>query len=69
MLSIQILLINCKSKNSGGRGRLISEFQTNLVYRVNSRAAKASTEKSCLEKPINKQARIKYTQKPELVSG
>jgi hypothetical protein len=34
----------------GSRGRQISEFEANLVYRVSSRTARA-TEKTCLEKP------------------
>jgi hypothetical protein len=38
-----------KSQHSGGRGRQISEVETNLVYRVSSRSARA-TEKPCLEK-------------------
>jgi hypothetical protein len=33
----------------GGRGRLISEFKANLVYRVSSRTAKAVQKKLCLE--------------------
>ena len=34
----------------GGRGRRTSEFEASLVYRESSRAAKANTEKPCLEK-------------------
>jgi hypothetical protein len=30
------------SKHSGGRGRLISEFEASLVYRVSSRTARTT---------------------------
>jgi hypothetical protein len=36
-----------------GRGRQISEFKANLVYRVSSRTVRA-TEKPCLKKPKKK---------------
>jgi hypothetical protein len=35
----------------GGRGRKISEFEVNLVYRESSRTARATREKPCLKKP------------------
>lgn len=35
-----------QSQNSGGRGRLISEFKANLVYRVSSRTARATLQKN-----------------------
>jgi hypothetical protein len=39
----------------GGRGRWISEFKANLVYRVSSRTARATyTEKPCLGKKKRK---------------
>jgi hypothetical protein len=38
----------------GGRGRRISEFKANLVYRVSSRTARAIQRKPCLEKPKRK---------------
>jgi hypothetical protein len=34
----------------GGRGRRISEFEANLVYKVSSRTARATKKKTCLEK-------------------
>jgi hypothetical protein len=36
----------------GGRGRRISELQASLIYRVSSRAARA-TKKPCLKKQNN----------------
>jgi hypothetical protein len=38
------------SQHSGGRGRWTSAFEASLIYRVSSRAARA-TEKPYLEKP------------------
>jgi hypothetical protein len=42
-----------KSKQLGGRSKWISEFKASLVYRVNSRTARAM-EKPCLKKNKNK---------------
>jgi hypothetical protein len=39
----------------GGTSRQISEFKASLVYRVNSRIAKTTTEKPCPIKPKPKQ--------------
>jgi hypothetical protein len=50
-----------------GRGRWISEFETNLVYKMSSRTARA-TEKPCLEKPKKKLQEVKmskFQQVPE----
>jgi hypothetical protein len=38
----------------GGRGRWISEFEANLVYRVSSRTAKAIQRNPVSKKPKNK---------------
>jgi hypothetical protein len=37
----------------GGRGRLISEFEASLVYRVSSRTAKATQKNPVLKKNKN----------------
>jgi hypothetical protein len=42
------------NQHLGGRGRRISEFEANLVYRVSSRTAR-DAEKPSLEKPKPKQ--------------
>jgi hypothetical protein len=46
----------------GGRGRRISEFEANLVYRVSSRKSQDYTEKPCLEK-TKKQNKTKQKNK------
>jgi hypothetical protein len=38
----------------GGRGRQISEFEANLVYRVSSRTARATQKNPVSEKPKEK---------------
>jgi hypothetical protein len=38
----------------GGRGRRISEFEASLVYRVNSRTARATQRNPVLKKTKNK---------------
>ena len=45
----------------GGRGRLISEFEANLVYRVSSRTARATQRKPVLK---NKNKQTTTTKKP-----
>jgi hypothetical protein len=47
----------------GGRGRQISEFEASLVYRVNSRTAKA-TQRNPVSKNKNKTNKQK-TKKPK----
>jgi hypothetical protein len=53
----------------GGRGRLISEFEASLVYRVSSRTARATqrnpvkTNKQTNKKPTNQPN--KQTKKPQ----
>jgi hypothetical protein len=42
-----------------GRGRQISEFETNLVYRVSSRTARATQSNPVLEKTNKKQTKKK----------
>jgi hypothetical protein len=39
----------------GGRGRLISEFESSLVYKVNSRTARAIQRNPVLKKKKQKQ--------------
>jgi Tfp pilus assembly protein PilN len=47
----------------GGRGRRISEFETNLVYRVSSRTARATQRNPVLKrKNKNKKQQQKKTQ-------
>jgi hypothetical protein len=41
----------------GGRGRQISEFQANLVYKVSSRTARATQRNPVLENQTNKQTK------------
>jgi hypothetical protein len=52
------------SQHSGGRGRLISEFEANLVYRVSSRTAKATQRNPVLKnkKTKNKKQKNKTKQ-------
>jgi hypothetical protein len=46
----------------GGRGRLISEFEANLAYRVSSRTARA-TQRNPVSKNKNKQTNKNKKQK------
>jgi hypothetical protein len=50
----------------GGRGRLISEFEASLVYRVNSRTARA-TQRNPVSKNKNKQTNKKVAKKKDQV--
>jgi hypothetical protein len=43
-----------ESQHLGGRGRRISEFEANLVYRVSSRITRATQRNPVLNKQINK---------------
>ena len=42
-----------KSQHLGGRGRQVSEFEASLVYRVNSRIAKATQRN-----PVSKEKKL-----------
>ena len=50
----------CNPSTLGGRGRRISEFEASLVYRVNSRTARA-TQRNPVLKQTNKQKTTKTT--------
>jgi hypothetical protein len=41
---------NPSTWEAGGRGRWISEFKASLIYKVNSRTARATQSKPCLKK-------------------
>jgi hypothetical protein len=45
----------------GGRGRWISEFKANLVYRVISRTARAIQRNPVLKKPLKKKKKELFT--------
>jgi hypothetical protein len=47
----------------GGRGRWISEFEASLVYRVSSRAARATQRNPVLKKQNKQTNKTKNTQK------
>jgi hypothetical protein len=49
----------------GGKGRRISEFETSLVYRVNSRTARA-TQGNPVFKKKTKKKRKKEEKRPQL---
>ena len=42
------------SQHSGGRGRRISEFEASLVYKVNSKTARATQRNPVSKKPKKK---------------
>jgi hypothetical protein len=48
----------------GGRGRWISEFEASLVYRVSSRAAKATQRNPVSKNNNNKKTKNKKTKNP-----
>jgi hypothetical protein len=48
----------------GGRGRQISEFEANLVYRVSSRTARA-IQRNPVSKNKTKQNKTKQNKKPK----
>ena len=45
----------------GGRGRLISEFEASLVYRVSPRTARATQRNPVSKKQTNKQTKKRVT--------
>jgi hypothetical protein len=49
--------------HSGGRGRRISEFEASLVYKVSSRAARATQRNPVSKQTNNKQKRKKERKK------
>jgi hypothetical protein len=51
----------------GGRGRRISEFEANVVYRMNSRTARATQKNPVSKKQnkTNKKPHKKQKQKPQ----
>jgi hypothetical protein len=49
----------CTPLIPGGRGRRISEFEANLVYRVSSRTARA-TQRNPVSKNKNKQTKNSF---------
>ena len=51
-----------RQADSGGRGRRISEFESNLVYRVSSRTARA-TRRNLVSKKNKKQNETKKQNK------
>jgi hypothetical protein len=50
----------------GSKGRRISEFEANLVYRVSSRTARA-TEKPCLETTKKQKTKQSKNQKEHIL--
>jgi hypothetical protein len=50
----------------GGRGRLISEFETSLVYRVSSRIARATQRRTLISKNKQTKKSKKERKKPFL---
>jgi hypothetical protein len=57
------------TQHLGGRGRRNSEFEPRLAYKVSSRTAGATTEKSCLKNKTNKQTKINKEVKDKRESG
>jgi hypothetical protein len=49
----------------GGRGRCISEFKASLVYKVNSRTARAIQKNPVANKQTNKKTKTKQKKKTE----
>ena len=48
-----VVALACNPSTLGGRGRLISEFEASLVYRVSSRTARATQRNPVLKKIPN----------------
>ena len=44
------MVVHIINPNTGGRGRLISEFEASMVYRARSRTARAVTERNHVSK-------------------
>jgi hypothetical protein len=53
-----------KSQHLGGRGRRISEFEVNLVYRVSSRTARAIQRNLVSKKKKQKRKLLKCWKRP-----
>jgi hypothetical protein len=51
----------------GGRGRLISEFEASLVYKVSSRTARA-TQRNPVLKKTKKKKKVSFINAPEVIS-
>jgi hypothetical protein len=62
-MSSWAVVVHAFNPHLGGRGRWISEFEANLVYKVSSRTARATQRSPVSKKKTNKQKKNQTNKK------